>query len=77
MHTGGVVPDEERLAILLGLVHEPIGVSDQHFVEGLHVVLGFAALLPVLHVSHVGKWRQRAFIHNLLFSDRSPARHHA
>ena len=53
MHARRVVPDEERLAVLLGLVHEALGVLDQHLVEGLHVVLGLAAFLPVLAVGHV------------------------
>ena len=58
VHPRGVVPDEERLAVLLGLVHEVAGTLDQHVVEGLHVVLGRAAFLPVLHVLHVRERRQ-------------------
>ena len=46
VHARGVVPDEERLAVLLGLIHEALAVLDQHLVEGLHVVFGGAALLP-------------------------------
>ena len=34
------------------------------------------ALLPVLHVRHVGEGRQRAFVLDLLFPDHTPARHH-
>src|SRR5208337_988562 len=62
VHARGVVPDEEGLAILLGLVHGAHGVADEHFVKGLHVVLGRAALLPVLPSRHVGEGRQRAVI---------------
>ena len=40
VHAGRVVPDEERLAILLGLVHEVAGALHEHFVERRHVVLG-------------------------------------
>ncbi len=75
VHARGVVPDEERLAVTLRLVHEIVGVLDQYVVEGLHVVLGFATFLPVLHVLHVRKWRQRTLIHDLLLSDFAPARH--
>ena len=64
VHAGGVVPDEEGLAVLLGLVHEAIGVADQHLVKGLHVVLGFAPLLPVLQPVILGNGAQWAFIHN-------------
>src|SRR5271169_1191964 len=40
VHAGGVVPDEERLAIFLGLVHKAVRMLDQYLVEGLHIVLG-------------------------------------
>src|SRR5215831_1356742 len=46
VHTGGVMPNEEGLTILLGLVHEPICILDQDVVERLHVVLGLTAFLP-------------------------------
>src|SRR6516165_8969775 len=34
VHAGGVMPDEERLAVLLGLVHETVGVLYQHLIKG-------------------------------------------
>ena len=77
VHARGVVPDEERLAVLLRLVHEVARLAfDQHVVEGLHVVLGLAALLPVLPARHVRERRQRAFVDDLLLADLAPARHH-
>src|SRR5262249_47425788 len=75
MHAGSVMPNEEWLAVFLGLVHKAVGVLDEHFIEGLHVVLGFAALLPVLEAFHVGKRRQRTLIHNSLLADLPPTWH--
>ena len=56
VHARRVVPDEERLAVLLGLVHEVARSLDQHLVEGRHVVLGLRRdVVHVRHVGHVGK----------------------
>ncbi len=78
MHARRVVPDEERLAVLLGLVHEVARSLDQHLVEGGHVVfrLQEREVVHVGHVGHVRKRRQRAFIHDLLLADLAPARLH-
>ena len=77
MHARGVVPDEERLAVALGLVHEVAGRLDQHLVEGRHVVLRLQErqVVHVRHVRHVGERRQRAFIDDPLLADFAPARH--
>ena len=70
MHARGVVPDEEWLVGLLGAIHEALGLLDQNFVEGLHVVFGVAALLPHLVVlGHVLEWLERAFIDDALLAD--------
>ena len=71
----GVVPDEERLAVLLGLVHEALAVLDQHLVEGLHVVLGLAAFLPILPPGHVRERGERPLVLDPLLADLAPARH--
>ena len=77
MHARRVVPEEERLALALGLVHEALGVLDQHLVEGRHVVFGaLQTLLHVRHVGHVRVGRQRAFVDDPLLADLAPARHH-
>src|SRR5581483_8853039 len=74
-HARRVMPDEEGLAVALGLVHESFGMLDEHSVKGLHVVLGLAPLLPVLQVFHVGKRRKWTLVLDLLPADLSPARH--
>src|SRR5215469_5182373 len=74
VHASGVVPDEEWLAILLGLVHGAGGVSDEHFVKSRHVIFGRAALLPILYIFHAREWGQWAFVLNLLSSYLAPAR---
>ena len=77
MHARRVVPEEERLAVALGLVHEALRVLDQHLVEGRHVVLGLLeTLLHVRDVGHVRVRRQRALVHDPLLADLAPARHH-
>ena len=77
MHARGVVPDEERLVGLLGAIHEALGLLDQHFVEGLHVVFGVAALLPHLVIrGHILERLERAFVDDALLADLAPARHH-
>ena len=77
VHARGVVPDEERLAGRLGLIHEPLRVLNQNFVEGLHVVFGVAALLPHLVIrAHVLERLQRTFVDDALLADLAPARHH-
>ncbi len=53
VHARGVMPDEERFAVLLGLIHEGIALLDEHFVERLHVVLGLATHLEGLTIRHV------------------------
>ena len=75
VHACRVVPDEERFAVLLGLVHEVGGSLDQHFVEGRHVVFGLGRdVVHVRHVGHVGVRRQGTLIHDLLLADLAPAR---
>jgi hypothetical protein len=76
VHARGVVPDEERLAGLLSLVHERLAVVDQHRVERLHVVFGVAAFLPALMIRrHVWKRLERAFVDDALLADPAPPRH--
>ena len=77
VHARGVVPDEERLAVLLGLVHEVARSLDQHLVEGRHVVLRLQErqVVHVRHVRHVRERRQRAFVDDPLLADLAPARH--
>src|SRR5262249_12820196 len=53
VHARRVVPDEEWLAVLLRLVHEALRMLHQNLVEGLHVVFGLAAFLPILAPGHV------------------------
>jgi hypothetical protein len=43
VHARRVMPDEERLAVPLGLIHECVAVLDKHFVERLHVVFSLTA----------------------------------
>jgi len=76
VHPGRVVPNEKRLAVLLGLVHEVGRALDQHLVEGGHVVfrLRKRKVVHVLHVRHVRERRQRAFVDDLLFADLAPTR---
>ena len=78
VHPRRVVPDEEWLAVLLGLVHELAGRLDEHFVEGRHVVLRLEErhVVHVGHVGHVRERRQRAFIDDFLLADLAPARHY-
>jgi hypothetical protein len=75
VHAGGIVPDEKRLAISLGLVHEAIDVLDKLIVNRSHVVLVWASRLPALHALHVGEWRQRSIILNFLLAYRPPSWH--
>ena len=77
VHARRVVPEEERLAVALGLGHEALGVVDQHLIEGGHVVLG--RLEPLRHVGdvgHIGIRRQRPFVDDALLTDLAPTRHH-
>ena len=75
VHARRVVPDEERLAVRLGLVHEVGGSLDQHFVEGAHVVFGLRRdVVHVRHVGHVRVGRQRALIDDPLLADLAPTR---
>ena len=72
----GVVPEEERLAGVLGLLHEADRILDQILVEGGHVVFGVAnplALAAIRRASGVGR-RKRAFVDDLLLADFAPTR---
>src|SRR5215510_2015880 len=77
VHARGVVPDEERLAVALSLVHEVAVRLDQHLVEGRHVVLCLEErqVVHVRHVRHVRERWQRTFIDDPLLADFAPARH--
>ena len=77
MHSRRVVPDEEGLAVALGLVHEVTGRLDQHLVEGGHIVfrLQERQIVHIRHVQHLGKRRQRTLVDDPLLSDLAPARH--
>ena len=76
VHAGGVVPDEKRLTVFFRLVHKAVCTRYQHFVKGLHVVLGLTAFLPVLPTSHVREWWEGTFIYDLLLSNHAPPRLH-
>ena len=77
VHAGGVVPNEERLAVLLGFIHEVARAFNKHFVESGHIVLGLLRnVVHVRHVGHVGERRQRAFVDNLLLANLAPPRLH-
>src|SRR3954467_15547532 len=62
MGTRRLHPDEERLAVLLGLVHERDGGGRYHLVKGRHVVFD------------AGHWtrRQRTFVDDLLLAHLAP-----
>src|SRR3954468_162828 len=62
MGTRRVHPDEERLAVLLSLVHERDGGGRYHLVKGRHVVFD------------AGHWtrRQRTFVDDLLLAHLAP-----
>src|SRR3954471_18747401 len=62
MGTRRVHPDEERLAVLLGLVDERDGGGRYHLVKGRHVVFD------------AGHWtrRQRTFVDDLLLAHLAP-----
>jgi hypothetical protein len=60
MRARGVVPDEERLAVSLGLLHERDGTVDD-LVKRPHVVFGAARCLPgaaIDRASRVGAGRE-------------------
>src|SRR5262245_31881041 len=79
MHPGRIVPDEERLAVTLGLVHEVVRRFDQYLIEGGHVVLWFEErkIVHPLHVRHIRERRQWTFINDPLLADLAPPRHHS
>src|SRR6476620_6738612 len=71
------MPEEERLAAVLVLLHELDRVLDQHIVEGGHVVFGIAdtfAFSAVGGTSGIGSRRERSLVDDLLLADGAPAR---
>src|SRR5260370_42224738 len=58
VHARSIVPDEERLAVPLGPIHEVTGRLDQYLVEGRLVVLRLHER-QVVHVRHVRHIRER------------------
>src|SRR5215475_1618225 len=76
VHTSRVMPNEEWLAFRLSFLHELDRAIDQHLIKRCHVVLGRNRMLlsaPINRASGVWTGRKRAFIHDLLFADLSPA----
>ena len=77
MHARGVVPEEERLAAILGLLHEVDRILDQLLVDGGHVVFGgpdSLAFSAIGRAASVWARRERSFIDDLLLSDLAPTR---
>ena len=71
VHASRVVPEEERLPIFLGLVHELARRLDEDLVEGRHVILGFREreVVHVRDVGHVGERRERPLVDDPLLAN--------